>query len=77
MRISELLYRSDDDTRRTCTHTKLDFRQTPFSDALASALKKRRPNQLLPEPQLETNFLVEDPLYGWSSMLEEAMADCL
>ena len=39
MRISELLYRNDDNTRSSCTHTKLDFRPTPFSDALASALK--------------------------------------
>ena len=40
MRISELLYRNDDTTKGNCTHTKPDFRPTPFNAALASALKQ-------------------------------------
>jgi hypothetical protein len=43
MRIFELLYRNDDKTKGDCTHTKPDFRPTPFSAALASALKKDGP----------------------------------
>jgi hypothetical protein len=40
MRISELLYRSHDTTKGTCTNIQLDFRPTRFGGALASALKK-------------------------------------
>jgi hypothetical protein len=40
MRIFELLFRNDDTTKGNCTHTKPDFRPTPFNAALASALKQ-------------------------------------
>jgi hypothetical protein len=40
MRIFELLYRSHDTTKGTCTNIQLDFRPTRFGGALASALKK-------------------------------------
>jgi hypothetical protein len=40
MRIFELLFRNDDTTKGNCTHAKPDFGPTPFSAALASALKQ-------------------------------------
>jgi predicted RecB family nuclease len=64
MRISELLYRSDDDTRRTCTHTKLDFRQTPFSDAMASALKKDGLIDYFPNLNWKRTFLSKTRYMG-------------